>query len=82
MPTDPRDLRDDAPLLDGWLRFYEAGGHPFTVPGHKQQHDLVGDVVAGDAPMYGAVDTVGLDVRDGEAVRRWAEREPGPLPWA
>ncbi|MCT1711405.1 MULTISPECIES: bifunctional aminoglycoside phosphotransferase/ATP-binding protein [Dietzia] len=28
------------------------------------------------------VDTVGLDVRDGEAVRRWAEREPGPLPWA
>ncbi|MBM7231440.1 MULTISPECIES: bifunctional aminoglycoside phosphotransferase/ATP-binding protein [Dietzia] len=28
------------------------------------------------------VDTVGLDVRDGEAVRRWAERELGPLPWA
>ena len=28
------------------------------------------------------VDTVGLDVRDGGAVRRWAERELGPLPWA
>ena len=27
------------------------------------------------------VGTVGLDVRDGEAVRRWAERELGPLPW-
>ena len=73
MPTDPRDLRDDAPLLDGWLRFYEAGGHPFTVPGHKQQHDLVGDVVAGDAPMYGAVDTVGLaHGRLAEAERRAA----------
>lgn len=73
MPTDPRDLRDDAPLLDGWLRFYDAGGHPFTVPGHKQQHDLVGDVVAGDAPMYGAVDTVGLaHGRLAEAERRAA----------
>ena len=73
MPTDPRDLRGDAPLLDGWLRFYEAGGHPFTVPGHKQQHDLVGDVVAGDAPMYGAVDTVGLaHGRLAEAERRAA----------
>ena len=28
------------------------------------------------------VDTVGLDVRDREAVRRWVERELGPLPWA
>ena len=29
-----------------------------------------------------AVDTVELDVRDAEAVRAWAERELGPLPWA
>ncbi|UVE94246.1 AAA family ATPase [Dietzia sp. B32] len=28
------------------------------------------------------VDTAGLDVRDRAAVRRWAERELGPLPWA
>ncbi|AWH91066.1 AAA family ATPase [Dietzia lutea] len=28
------------------------------------------------------VDTAELDVRDREAVRRWAERELGPLPWA
>ena len=24
MPTDPRGLRGDAPLLDAWLRFLEA----------------------------------------------------------
>ena len=60
MPTDPRGLRGDAPLLDGWLSFYEEGGHPFTIPGHKQRYDLVGDVVAGDAPMHGGVDTVNL----------------------
>lgn len=74
MPTDPRHLRDDAPLLDGWLRFYERGGHPFTVPGHKQRLDLVGDVVAGDVPLFGGVDTVG--VRHGrlaDAQRRAAE---------
>lgn len=29
-----------------------------------------------------AVDTVELDVLDAEAVRAWAERELGPLPWA
>lgn len=29
-----------------------------------------------------AVDTAELDVREAEAVRAWAERELGPLPWA
>ena len=41
MPTDPRGLRDDAPLLDAWLRFQETAPTPFTIPGHKQRHDLV-----------------------------------------
>ena len=58
-PRDPRGLRADAPLLDGWLRFtaQAAAGRltPMSVPGHKQRHDLVGTVVAGDAPLYGGV---------------------------
>ncbi len=63
--TDPRDpcgLRGDAPLLDGWLRFtaQAAAGvlTPMSVPGHKQRRDLTGDVTAGDAPLYGGVDTI------------------------
>ncbi len=62
-PRDPRNLRGDAPLLDAWLRFTERvadGGFPapMTVPGHKQRQDLAGSVVAGDAPMYGGLDTI------------------------
>ena len=60
MPTDPRGLRGDAPLLDAWLRFHEQPPAPFTIPGHKQRTDLVGDVVAGDVPLYGGLDTVKL----------------------
>lgn len=60
MPTDPRGLRDDAPLLDAWLRFHEQAPTPFTIPGHKQRHDLVGDVVAGDVPLYAGLDTMKL----------------------
>ena len=60
MPSDPRGLRDDAPLLDAWLRFQEEPGTPFTIPGHKQRHDLVGDVVAGDVPLYAGLDTMKL----------------------
>jgi arginine decarboxylase len=60
MPTDPRGLRSDAPLLDAWLRFQEAAPTPFTIPGHKQRHDLVGDVVAGDVPLYAGLDTMKL----------------------
>ena len=65
-PNDPRDpLRDplglaaDAPLLAAWLdwmRLAQAGQvAPMTTPGHKQRYDLVGTVVAGDAPLYGAL---------------------------
>jgi arginine decarboxylase len=60
MPTDPRGLRRDAPLLDAWLRFRESPPTPFTIPGHKQRTDLVGDVVAGDVPLYAGLDTMKL----------------------
>jgi len=60
MPTDPRGLRGDAPLLDAWLRFHEEAPTPFTIPGHKQRLDLVGDVVAGDVPLYAGLDTMKL----------------------
>lgn len=60
MPTDPRGLRSDAPLLDAWLRFQEDRPTPFTIPGHKQRTDLVGDVVAGDVPLYAGLDTMKL----------------------
>ncbi len=60
MPTDPRRLRGEAPLLDAWLRFHEDAPTPFTIPGHKQRRDLVGDVVAGDVPLYAGLDTMKL----------------------
>jgi arginine decarboxylase len=58
--SDPRALRGDAPLLDAWLRFQERAPTPFTIPGHKQRTDLVGDVVAGDVPLYAGLDTMKL----------------------
>lgn len=62
--SDPRDLRTDAPLLDAWLTFAERAAtgavRPFTIPGHKQRRDLVGDVVAGDVPLYAGLDTMKL----------------------
>lgn len=76
MPTDPHGLRGDAPLLDAWLRFHEERPTPFTIPGHKQRHDLVGDVVAGDVPLYGGLDTMKLSTgvlaeAEGRAARLW-----------
>jgi lysine decarboxylase len=76
VPTDPRGLRDDAPLLDAWLRFHEAAPTPFTIPGHKQRHDLVGDVVAGDVPLYAGLDTMKLTAgvladAESRAARLW-----------
>src|SRR5215472_4282402 len=65
VPTDDRDplgLRGDAPMLAAWLDFTRqaAAGEltPMSTPGHKQRHDLVGTVVAGDAPFYGGLDTI------------------------
>ena len=61
-PRDPRGLAADAPLLDAWLRFTaqaEAGTlTPMSVPGHKQRRDLTGTVTAGDAPLYGGLDSI------------------------
>lgn len=76
MPTDPRGLRGDAPLLDAWLRFHEQGPTPFTIPGHKQRRDLVGDVVAGDVPLYAGLDTMKLSTgvladAEARAARLW-----------
>jgi len=76
MPTDPLRLRDDAPLLDAWLRFQEDRPTPFTIPGHKQRTDLVGDVVAGDVPLYAGLDTMKLAAgvlveAEGRAARLW-----------
>src|SRR6202042_1136428 len=52
----------DAPLLDAWLRFTaqaDAGAlTPMSVPGHKQRRDLTGAVTAGDAPLYGGLDSI------------------------
>ncbi|MDG4668229.1 aminotransferase class V-fold PLP-dependent enzyme [Mycobacterium sp. 236(2023)] len=76
VPTDPRGLRPDAPLLDAWLRFQEDPPTPFTIPGHKQRHDLVGDVVAGDVPLYAGLDTMKLSAgvladAESRAARLW-----------
>jgi lysine decarboxylase len=46
--------------LDAWLSFCERGPTPFTIPGHKQRHDLTGDVVAGDVPLCAGLDTMKL----------------------
>jgi arginine decarboxylase len=68
VPEDPRDPRDplglaaDAPLLAAWLSFTARAEAdeliPMSVPGHKQRQDLVGAVVAGDAPLYGGLDSI------------------------
>ncbi|MGY4707984.1 aminotransferase class I/II-fold pyridoxal phosphate-dependent enzyme [Mycolicibacterium sp. CBM1] len=76
MPSDPRGLRSSAPLLDAWLRFYEDPPTPFTIPGHKQRTDLVGDVIAGDVPLYAGLDTMKLSrgvlaEAEGRAAHLW-----------
>lgn len=76
MPTDPRGLRADAPLLDAWLRFRERPSTPFTIPGHKQHTDLVGDVILGDVPLYAGLDTMKLTTgvlaeAESRAARLW-----------
>ncbi|HEU5000554.1 MAG TPA: aminotransferase class V-fold PLP-dependent enzyme [Lapillicoccus sp.] len=76
VPTDPRGLRGDAPLLDAWLRFQEQAPTPFTIPGHKHRSDLVGDIVAGDVPLYAGLDTMKLSAgvlaaAEARAARLW-----------
>ncbi|HEY2285527.1 MAG TPA: hypothetical protein VGH88_07280 [Streptosporangiaceae bacterium] len=78
-PRDPLGLAADAPLLAGWLRFtaQAAAGelNPMSVPGHKQRQDLVGAVVAGDAPLYGGV----APIKEADAVRIDAEARAARL---
>lgn len=61
-PRDPRRLASDAPLFQAWLRYTadsRAGRmRPFSIPGHKHRHDLVGDLVQGDVPMLAGLDTM------------------------
>ncbi len=57
-------LREDAPLLDAYLRYFEVARTPFTIPGHKQRAsklDLgLGAVVDGDTPLSGGLDEIKL----------------------
>lgn len=61
MTADPEGLRMKAPLLDAYLRFMRDHTTPFTIPGHKQRTDLVGDVIRGDVPLYAGLDTMKVD---------------------
>ena len=67
------DWLDDAPLLRAWesarRRLASGDLRPFTVPGHKQRAELVGDVVSGDLPLYGGL----AAIRDADALLRGAE---------
>ncbi len=78
-PRDPLGLRGDAPMLAAWLDFTRqaAAGDPLPmgVPGHKQRQDLVGAVIAGDAPFYGGLDTI----KHADALRVDSERRAADL---
>lgn len=73
-------LADDAPLLaawQAWIRAVDEGRvHPMTTPGHKQRRDLTGDIVWGDAPLYGALAPIKqadqlLAEAEGRAAKLW-----------
>jgi lysine decarboxylase len=53
-------LRDNAPLLDAYLSYFESKSAPFTIPGHKQKAKALdpdlGKVVDLDIPLYGGLD--------------------------
>ena len=73
------DEREDAPLLRAWVeaqrRLRSGELRPFTTPGHKQRTDLVGDLVAGDLPLYGGLAPIrGADALLRQAEERTAER--------
>jgi arginine decarboxylase len=46
-----------------------------SVPGHKQRQDLVGTVVAGDAPLYGGLDSI----KHADQLRAEGERRAAQL---
>jgi arginine decarboxylase len=78
-PRDPRGLRSDAPLLAAWLDATDPAASErlslMGVPGHKQRQDLVGAVVAGDAALYGSLDTI----KHADVLRASAERRAARL---
>jgi arginine decarboxylase len=78
-PRDPLGLRAGAPMLAAWLDFTrqaEAGELlPMCLPGHKQRQDLVGAVIAGDAPFYGGLDTI----KHADSLRADAEKRAALL---
>ena len=58
------NLRDNAPLLDAYLSYFESARTPFTIPGHKQKTSALdaglGAVVDSDTPLYGGLDEIKL----------------------
>ena len=58
------ELRENAPLLDSYLSYFESARAPFTIPGHKQRTSLIdldlGAVVDSDIPLYGGLDEIKL----------------------
>lgn len=58
------ELRDNAPLLDAYLAYFESARTPFTIPGHKQRASQLdpglGAVVDSDTPLYGGLDEIKL----------------------
>jgi len=57
-------LREQAPLLDAYLSYFENSGLPFTIPGHKQKAEKLdaglGAIVDTDTPLYGGLDEIKL----------------------
>jgi lysine decarboxylase len=66
-----RPLREDAGLLDIYLRVLDDQRNEFTIPGHKRRADLLdeglGRLVDGDVPLFGGLDTI---KQTGGALRR------------
>lgn len=62
--SQPRPLRETAPLLDAYLSYFEKPSTPFTIPGHKQRASGIdaglGAVVDCDTPLYGGLDEIKL----------------------
>ena len=78
-PVDERDplaLRNDAPLLDAYLKSLERDVTPFHTPGHKNRTGRLGAILQGDQTLYGAVDTIRghnkhLDKAEALAAQLW-----------
>ena len=57
-------LRNNAPLLDAYLSYFEEHHISFTIPGHKHKASLLdeglGRVVDSDLPLFGGLDEAGV----------------------